>query len=125
DLPAFLRALDDHARRRVVIEITERHPLVGTAHLWRHFWGIERPDGPGADDLVAVILECGIRPQLERWTRADRHRKVPREALVAFTRRRLCLTPDRDPEIDELLPAEPPPRQVVTIWWDVTRDSGS
>lgn len=118
DLPAFVRALDDHARRRVVIEITARHPLTATAHLWRHFWGLERPDGPSADDAADVLRECGIEPRIERWERPPRRHAADRAALVAFTRRRLCLPPERDPEIDALLPTEPPPQPVVTMWWD-------
>jgi SAM-dependent methyltransferase len=118
DLPAFVTALDDHARRRVVIEITARHPLCATAHLWRHFWGLERPDGPSADDAAAVLRECGIEPQIERWERPPRRHAADRAALVAFTRRRLCLPPERDPEVDALLPTEPPPQPVVTMWWD-------
>lgn len=46
DLSPFAIALDAHARRRVVLELPQRHPLAGMAPLWRHFWGLERPDGP-------------------------------------------------------------------------------
>lgn len=118
DLASFVVALDAHARRRVVVEITARHPLVATAHLWRHFWGIDRPDGPTAHDAVAVLRECGIEPVVEEWERPPRRHAHDRRALVAFTRRRLCLPPERDPEVDALLPAEPPPQPVVTLWWD-------
>jgi SAM-dependent methyltransferase len=54
DLAPFADALTGHARRRVVAELTERHPLVGLAPLWRRFHGLERPSGPGADDAVAA-----------------------------------------------------------------------
>ena len=42
-----------------------------------------------------------------------------RDDVVAFVRRRLCLTADRDAEIDALLPGDAlaPPADVVTIWW--------
>lgn len=118
DLPAFVLALDGHARARVVVEITARHPLTATAPLWRHFWGIDRPEGPTADDAVAVMAACGIHPHVERWERPPRRHAGQRAALVAFTRRRLCLPPERDPEVEALLPAEPPPQPVVTLWWD-------
>jgi 2-polyprenyl-3-methyl-5-hydroxy-6-metoxy-1,4-benzoquinol methylase len=36
-LPAFLSALDAHARRRVVLELPQTHPLSGMTPLWRHF----------------------------------------------------------------------------------------
>jgi hypothetical protein len=35
---------------------------------------------------------------------------------VAFTRRRLCLPPERDPEVAALLPP-PVPRPHVALWW--------
>lgn len=46
DLGAFAATLEAHARRRVVLELPHRHPLAGMAPLWRHFWNLDRPDGP-------------------------------------------------------------------------------
>jgi SAM-dependent methyltransferase len=54
DLEPFIRALDRHARHRVVIEITGRHPLAWMSDLWRRFHGLERPARPTADDAVAA-----------------------------------------------------------------------
>ncbi len=45
DIVSFATALHDHAARRVVLEITERHPQVTRAPLWRHFWNLDRPSG--------------------------------------------------------------------------------
>ena len=39
-----------------------------------------------------------------------------RAEVVAFTRRRLCLPADRDPEVAALLPPNGP-RSQVTLWW--------
>ena len=40
------------------------------------------------------------------------------EEWVDFTRRQLCLPPDRRPEVVELMAAHPPgPRRVVTFSW--------
>src|ERR671927_27146 len=47
DLVPFAQALTRHARRRVVVELTDQHPLVATRDLWLHFHGIDRPSGPG------------------------------------------------------------------------------
>jgi SAM-dependent methyltransferase len=119
DLAGFATAMSAHARNRVVIELTGRHPRYGVNHLWRHFWDLERPEGPTADDAVAVLLEAGIDPAVERAPRMGR-RPASREVRVASVRRYLCLPADRDPEIDALLGDDPGPSgEVVTLWWDV------
>lgn len=121
-LTAFADALSRHATRRVVVELTETHPLDGFGDLWRHFHGIDRPAGPDADDALAVLAEAGIEVQSERWERPSMWSDAPRSAVVAFVRRRLCLTPEHDPAIDSLIgdAAERSPRQVVTMWWPGT-----
>ena len=124
DIVPFLDELTDHARRRVVVELTAAHPLSPLNGLWRRFHGIERPNRPTADDLVAVLHELGVFPDVVRWTRPGRgpQRGAERALLVAITRQRLCLTADRDPEVDEALGDEGDdpasvPRDVVTMWW--------
>ena len=119
DLAAFATALTDHARRRVVVELTGVHPVVSTNPLWRHFHGLERPEGPSAADAAAVLAEAGIDFGEERVERPPR-RIVDRAEWVAFTRRRLCLPVDREPEVAALLDEQPqvPPGEVVTFWWD-------
>lgn len=119
DLAPFASALTEHARRRVVVEITHVHPLVRLNPLWRHFHGLDRPEGPSADDAAAVLAEAGIDFGSERAERSPR-RIVDRAAWVAFTRRRLCLPVDREPEVADLLGDQPDvtPGEVVTFWWD-------
>jgi SAM-dependent methyltransferase len=117
DLARFAAELDGHARRRVVMELTSVHPRTGVNNLWRHFWDVGRPTGPTADDAVAVLVEAGIRPQVERSPRIAR--PVTRAERVASARRYLCLTEDRDPEIDALLGDESElTGELVTLWWD-------
>lgn len=119
DLGSFARALSAHARRRVVMELTQRHPLVATAGLWLRFHGLHRPSGPDATLARAVLAEAGIDAADEASMRPPR--SLPHDAEVAFTRRRLCLPPERDAEVDRALAENPDrgPRQVVTLWWDV------
>ena len=119
DLAAFATALTAHARRRVVVELTGVHPVVGLNDLWRHFHGLDRPEGPSADDAAAVLAEAGVDFGTERAPRPPR-RVLDHDAWVAFTRRRLCLPLDREPEVAGLLAArpEPDPGEVVTFWWD-------
>ncbi|MDP8938533.1 MAG: methyltransferase domain-containing protein [Actinomycetota bacterium] len=119
DLVPFVTALTEHARRRVVVEITAVHPVVRLNPLWRHFHGLDRPEGPTADDAAAVLVEAGIDFGSERTERPPR-RIVDRAAWVSFTRRRLCLPADREAEVAELLGDQPdvPPGDFVTFWWD-------
>lgn len=119
DLGAFALALTAKARRRVVVEITRRHPVTNTNPLWRHFWGLERPEGPTADDALAVLAEGGLDARSELDERPGR-RRVDEDSWVAFLARRLCLPPERQPEVKEALAAYPEPatREFVTIWWD-------
>jgi SAM-dependent methyltransferase len=115
DLAPFAAALTGHARRRVVAELTDRHPLVGLGPLWRRFHGLERPSGPTASDAAAALEALGLHPERQDWESGDRLGFDRFEELVAFTRRRLCLTADRDPEIAEAL-LEAGTRQVGGVW---------
>jgi SAM-dependent methyltransferase len=117
DLGPFVTELTAHARRRVVVELSERHPLVETAALWRHFHGIDRPDGPTAALAMQVLAEAGLAVHEEHWTRPPRD--VPREVYVRLNRRRLCLPEPAEPEVDRVMGAGGSwSREVVTLWWD-------
>lgn len=117
DLGPFVAALTAHARRRVVVELSERHPLVETAALWRHFHGIDRPGGPTAALATQVLAEAGLAAHEEHWTRPPRD--VPREVFVRLNRRRLCLPESAEPEVERTMgPGGSWPRNVVTLWWD-------
>ena len=115
----FLHDLTAHAQVRVVMEVTRTHPQSPLNALWRHFHGVERPTEPVADDIVDVLRQLGIDPTVEVDRRGAPLLPARRELLVAFARRRLCLTPDHDEEIDRLLPLdhEAPHRDVVCISW--------
>lgn len=120
DLASFVAELVSHARVRAVMELTGQHPKAGLNHLWRHFWDVDRPTGPTADDAVALLGDAGIAPRVERTARTNR--TVDRQVRVASVRRYLCLPAERDPEIDALLGDVPTPSgDIVTLWWDGTR----
>ncbi len=133
DLEPFVRAIDAHARRRVVFELMGRHPLGWMEDLWTRFHGIRIADAPDVGLAEAAVRELGFVPQ-----RQDRIATEDpsaggfddRAGALAFARRRLCLTPDRDEELAEALgdrlqernglwSAGPPSRTFVTLWWDV------
>src|SRR5262249_1209579 len=81
-LAPFAHALTDHARHRVVVQITAEHPLVASRPLWRHFHGIDRPSGPTAELAVAALRELGLTVSERRWSRPPRD--VPRSAFVSL-----------------------------------------
>src|SRR3954447_6166391 len=96
DLGVFVSALTDHASRRVVLELTEMHPQSRLSPLWRHFWGIDRPTTPTAEDAIEVVREAvgaEVGVEWERWVRPDPGVCPGRtdEEIVALARRRLCL----------------------------------
>ena len=77
------------------------------------------PAGWGVPGLEAGVVR-GLGPDVgfERFDAPPRcNGEADRDELVAFTRRRLCLPAERDPEVAALLPPHGP-RQHVTLWWD-------
>ena len=120
DIAPFLRALDDHARSRVVIEMPDHHPLTSMSEAWRHFWSLERPEGPTPADLLDVLGELGIDARRERWRGAMRVEQNLDQA-AHFMRIRLCLPESREGDVrDFLASSEPAPmRELSTVWWDV------
>ncbi|MFW2332771.1 class I SAM-dependent methyltransferase [Ilumatobacter sp.] len=120
DIVPFVVALTGRARLAVVVELPVAHPMAAWAPAWMHFWGLDRPDGPTADDFVAVLRELGVDPEIA----VGRRSALPAAAtdpdvFVAGTRRRLCLPADRDDEIATWLVEHPPPfpDRVVTVRW--------
>lgn len=129
DAEPFVTALTASARRLVVVEMTERHPLAVLNPLWLRFHGLQRPVSPTAADLIAILTAMGLRPDHQAWRRPGGRDYADFAELVDVTRRRLCLRPERAGEVAAALtgsgvdpdhPAElaSSGREVVTIWWD-------
>jgi hypothetical protein len=117
DLVPFVSALTDHARLRVVVEITAVHPQSLLNPLWEHFHGIVRPRRPTAEDAAAVLRDLGLDVGVEEFGRPLLWAEADRQEQVAFARRRLCLPAERDDEVDAALDLSPGLRQHVTLWW--------
>jgi SAM-dependent methyltransferase len=120
DIEPFLLALDDHARTRVVLELPDHHPLASMSHAWRHFWNLERPEGPTPVELLDVLRELGLNAQREQWRTTSRAEQSPEQA-AHFMRIRLCLPESREGEVRDFFQSHPAPstRELSTIWWDV------
>lgn len=129
ELRPFVLSLDAGSRR-VILELTERHPLWWMNDLWRTFHGVVFPDGPSADVAVDALRELGLDVHRETRDTSRGHAGLPtRGDAVAMVRRRLCLPADRDDEVaaalgDRLRSTEagwsagPADQVVVTLWWD-------
>jgi len=121
NLASFLSALAAHAHRRVVVELTAMHPMSWLAPYWMALHRLTQPQTPTWEDAAAVVSALGFEVHQQRSRRDVQmigERGDEQEARIA---RRLCLGPERLPELRRLLAATPPPstREIVTLWWDV------
>jgi hypothetical protein len=132
DLIPFVRALTDHSRRRVVVELPAQHPMAPLNPLWRRFHGLERPTGPIAADAVALLHELGLEPHAQQWRRPGQMLYASEYELVENIRRRLCLPPERHGEVAAALRdlgdddpfTKAATRELVTVWWNGTAAHG-
>jgi SAM-dependent methyltransferase len=127
NLEPFARSLAAVARRRVVFELTERHPLHWMNDLWLRFHDLERPEWPTAQDALDALTELGLDPVIERWAAPPAAGGFERkDDAVALVRRRLCLPPNRDGELTDALGSRleereglwstgPPDQELATI----------
>jgi len=119
DIKPFIEALDNHARKRVVIELPQVHPMTPLAAGWKRFWNLDRPTSPTADEFLEVLAELGIKAHSEKF--------VGRILLdegeddrAEYTRMRLCLPKSRIDDVREFLKTRPSPtsRELAVVWWD-------
>ncbi len=121
ELASFLVALNDHAERRVVVELTDLHPQSDLNPLWKAVHGVERPTGPTAEDAADVATALGYGVHVERSDEPGLWHHWPRDDRIAFARRRLCLGTGHDAEIGAYLDQSArQPRRLVTLWWAPT-----
>jgi precorrin-6B methylase 2 len=116
-LEDFFTALTEHARNRVVVEVSARSPLAQVDALWKLLHGIDRPDWQVADEVEAVLKGMGVAVEREDMVLPPRAPDATPE-LVAFFRQRLYVGSERDPEIEEFLRwREPQEHRVIALWW--------
>lgn len=113
DLVPFVTALTDAAERGVVVEMLAEHPMAWLDPLWLRLHDLRRPEPATVDDAVAVLREAGVVPDVVRW---ERERRPPHDP--AWVTRRLCLPPEREAEVADLLATLPPrTRTAATLTW--------
>jgi len=128
NLEPFLQELTAHGRRRVVCEITARHPRAEINVLWKRLHDLDRPTQPIADVAEAAIAELGLSARREDWT--VRLSPEPRGELLGRLLVELALEPEQEPDLvaalgEDLREVEGGwsvgslERNLVTLWWDV------
>ncbi len=120
DLEPFIIALTAMARLGVVVVIPDRHPLSAWNPAWKHFWNLDRPEGPTSNDAIAVVRALGFEPEVHVVPRPALARRAddPQSMAVAACRR-LCLPGERAEEVALWLADNPPAfmREVVVLRW--------
>ena len=77
--------------------------------MWEAVHHQPRPDGPTAELAVAVLREAGLEPEVrERVIEPVVRTGALLDTWVDFTRRQLCLPPERRAEVEELMQRHPP-----------------
>ena len=130
DAPGFIRAMAAAASRRCVIAIRadQHHPLA--ERLWPRFHpDLPHPDQPVADDLLWVLDEMGIRPEVRVHdpARPYGHYGSPEEAvrqLSGLLRLEAAAAEALDREVRPLLRPDgdgwvvdgPPVREALVSW---------
>ena len=119
EIETFLKALDSHARKRVVIELPLVHPMTPRNAGWKHFWNLDRPTSPTIDDFMNVLAELGFPANVEKFA-GKILLDEGEDDRVEYTRMRLCLPDSRRGEIEEFLALNPSPtsRELAVVWWD-------
>jgi cyclopropane fatty-acyl-phospholipid synthase-like methyltransferase len=94
DICAFVEKLVAHARQKVLMFMFMRPPLARYAPFWRWVHGEDKHELPGAGELMQVLWEMDVYPNLEMFEpRSSRALKDWQGALDTL-RRRIHVMPD-------------------------------
>jgi SAM-dependent methyltransferase len=119
DIERFLKELNSHARKRVVIEMPYTHPLSNMNKAWKHFWKLDRPENPTAGEFFKIVESLGYKPEMKKW-QGEIRSGIDQDLAAKFLRIRLCLPKNREGDVKEFMNNNPESkiRDLVTIWWD-------
>ncbi len=128
----FIRKLEAHAIERVVVLKFINPPQSRLSPFWKAVHDEERIEMPALPELLSVLWEMGIYPDVEMLEPREAHGYSGREEALDQLRRRLYVVPGT-PEDDSLqtsiaelmvetpdgleIKAALPGRQGVVSWW--------
>lgn len=132
DIVPFVRKLEASSRGYVAIVLAMRSPLTRMSAFWKAVHQEERIDLPGLPELMGVLWEMGIEPNITMGPSIAARTHLPdREAAIAMTRHFLYIDAGSEADkrlqaaLPELIEETPegmvmrqfePPKQ-GTIWW--------
>ena len=93
DVVPFVRKLEQHARERVYVYL-RADPLPTEMGLWREFYGVPLQDQPVHTDLLGVLAQLGVFPDVEVVEHRFTFTFVTMDDAVAQVRNSLCLRED-------------------------------
>jgi SAM-dependent methyltransferase len=114
EIVPFVQRLNEHAREVVVIVAYMDSPSSMMSPLWKAVHGDERIDLPGAPELLPVLWEAGIFPNVQMIApeRAGSRAALSMDAAIQIARVFLQIEPGT--EADERLVAEAPKHAIET-----------
>src|SRR5262245_23638137 len=96
DIGAFVMKLAAHARQQVYMPTFMRPPRARYAPFWRRVHGEDRQELPGAAELMQVLWELGIYPNLEMYAPVPFRPFKDWQRALDTLRLRLFVTPDTE-----------------------------
>ncbi len=96
DVEPFLRKLHSHATDRVLILMYMDSPQAHLAPLWKPVHGEDRGNLPGLRELLPVLWEMDIYPELEMLETHGSYEFDTREDAIQEFQRRLYVNPDTE-----------------------------
>ena len=94
DIGAFVRKLDSHARRLVLVILMRTPPRSQVHHVWEAVHGEPRLSLPTVPQFLPVLDELGIRPEIADLPEQPPLQFTSREAAIAGIASQLYVEPD-------------------------------
>ena len=96
DIGAFVRNLDSHARRLVLVLLMRTPPRWQVHHVWEAVHGEPRLPMPTVPQLLPVLDEWGIQPEITELPEQPPHEFTSREAAIEGIAPQLYVEPDTE-----------------------------